>query len=282
MKKLLLCVFAAFSIIACNSGKKTDMETADVTASEMASTSADTVTSKIIKTADMRFRVKDVQSTKEKLSAAIRAEGGTLTEFNLESIVRREEKVKYSADSLLQLTSFTREGTVVAQVPSAQLDEFTDKVVKLAAFVDRQSLKLDDQSLQYLSNNLKNQNKAAAVAQMNANAAKKGKDIATTQNIKDAAVDARINNMGIDKALKYSTITLSFYQDNTVSRFVVENDELSDFRPAFWSRMVLNIVNGWSIFMEFILLIANLWVWVLLGIAGYFLYRHLKRRALQK
>ena len=282
MKKLLLCVFAAFSIIACNSEKKTDMENADVTASEMATTSADTITSKIIKTADMRFRVKDVQSTKEKLSAAIRAEGGTLTEFNLESVVRREEKVKYSADSLLQLTSFTREGTVVAQVPSAQLDEFTDKVVKLAAFVDRQSLKLDDQSLQYLSNNLKNQNKAAAVAQMNANAAKKGKDIATTQNIKDAAVDARINNMGIDKAVKYSTITLSFYQDNTVSRFVVENDELSDFRPAFWSRMVLNIVNGWSIFMEFILLIANLWVWVLLGIAGYFFYRHLTRKALQK
>ncbi|TDO21607.1 DUF4349 domain-containing protein [Pedobacter duraquae] len=282
MKKLLLCAFAAVSIIACNSNKESKMDSADVSANEIAVTSADTAASKIVKTADMRFRVKDVQSTKEKLSAAIRAEGGTLMEFNVESVVRREEKVKYSADSLLQLTSYTREGTVVAQVPSAQLDEFTDKVVKLAAFVDRQSLKLDDQSLQYLSNNLKNQNKAAAVGQMNANAAKKSKDIATTQDIKDAAVDSRIHNMYIDKAVKYSTITLSFYQDNTVSRSVVENDELSDFRPAFWSRMTLNIANGWSIFMEFILLLANLWVWILLGIAGYFLYRQLTKKALQK
>jgi len=281
MKKLLLFAVIALSVTACNSNKESKSESADELSKEVSITS-DTVASKIIKTADMRFRVKDVQSTKEKLSAAIRAEGGTLVEFNVESIVNRDEKVKYSADSLLLLTSYTREGTVIAQVPSAQLDEFTNKVVKLAVFVDRQSLKLDDQSLQYLSNSLKNQNKSAAVQQMNKNAATKGKDIATTQAIKDAAVDTKINNMYIDKAVKYSTITLNFYQDNTVNRTVVENDELSDFRPAFWNRMGLNLVNGWALFKEFVLILANLWVWILLIFAGYFGYRYFKRRAVQK
>lgn len=282
MKKLIICAFAAITFVACNSNKESKSESADITAIEKINSAGDSITSKITKTADMNFRVKDVQSTKEKLSAAIRAEGGMLMEFNVESVVRKEEKVKYSADSLLQLTSFTRIGTIIARIPSAQLDEFTDKVVRLAAFVDKQSLKLDDQSLQYLSNNLKNQNKATAVQKMDNNAGTKSKDIATAQSIRDAAVDAHITNLYIDQAVKCSTITLNFYQDGTVNRMVVENDELSDFRPAFWSRMTLNLINGWSVFMEFILFLANLWVWILLGIAGYFIYRHLTRTIVGK
>jgi len=273
-KYLIYCVFAMVAF-GCNSEKK--YESADVTTENLEST--DTVlTEKIIKTADMRFRVKDVQQTKEKLSSSIKADGGTLAEFSIQSNIQQTEKVRYSADSLLELTSYRTEGYITAKVPSDRMDEFTNKVAKLAVFVDQQSLKLDDQGIAYLANQLKNRNRVEAVQQLNKHANKKSNNVETALVLKDDYVDKKVENLLIDSKVKYSTITLNFYQDNTVKRMVVENDRLSDFRPAFFTRLWLSIQTGWTIFVELILILVNLWVLFVLAAAAYFIYRQYKNK----
>ncbi|HWW41060.1 DUF4349 domain-containing protein [Pedobacter sp.] len=276
MKKYLFFAVITIAIWSCNRSNK--MESADTTEA-LKESSADTVASdKIIKTADMRFRVKDVQTVKEKLSNSVKEEGGMIVEFTVQSNIMRTEKAKYSADSLLELTSYRKEGQVVAKVPSDKLDDFTNKVVKMAVFVDQQSLKLDDQSMNYLSNALKNRNRVEAVQQLNKHANKKSNNVETALEIKDDYVDKKIQNQTIDSRVKYSTITLNFYQDNTVQRLVVGNDDLYDYRPAFMNRFWLGIQNGWLIFKEFILILTNLWVLILLAGAGYFVFRHYRRK----
>jgi len=276
MKKYLFFAVISIAIWSCNSNNK--MKSADTTEA-LNESSADTVASdKIIKTADMRFRVKDVQTVKEKLSNSVKEEGGMIVEFTVQSNIMRTEKAKYSADSLLELTSYRKEGQVVAKVPSDKLDDFTNKVVKMAVFVDQQSLKLDDQSMNYLSNALKNRNRVEAVQQLNKHANKKSNNVETALEIKDDYVDKKIQNQTIDSRVKYSTITLNFYQDNTVQRLVVGNDDLYDYRPAFMNRFWLGIQNGWLIFKEFILILTNLWVLILLAGAGYFVFRHYRRK----
>ncbi|WP_316835760.1 DUF4349 domain-containing protein [Pedobacter nutrimenti] len=276
MKKYLFFAVISIAIWSCNSSNK--MKSADTTEA-LNESSADTVASdKIIKTADMRFRVKDVQEVKEKLSHSIKEEGGMVVEFTVQSNIMRTEKAKYSTDSLLELTSYRKEGQVVAKVPSDKLDDFTNKVVKMAVFVDQQSLKLDDQSTNYLSNALKNKNRVEAVQQLNKHANKKSNNVETALEIKDDYVDKKIQNQLIDSRVKYSTITLNFYQDNTVQRLVVGNDDLYDYRPAFLNRFWLGIQNGWVIFKEFILILTNLWVLILLAGAGYFVFRHYRRK----
>ncbi|PTT00853.1 DUF4349 domain-containing protein [Pedobacter sp. HMWF019] len=276
MKKYLFFAVISIAIWSCNSSNK--MESADTTEA-LNEGSADTVSSdKIIKTADMRFRVKDVQAVKEKLSNSIKEEGGMVVEFTVQSNIMRTEKTKYSTDSLLELTSYRKEGQVVAKVPSDKLDDFTNKVVKMAVFVDQQSLKLDDQSMNYLSNALKNRNRVEAVQQLNKHANKKSNNVETALEIKDDYVDKKIQNQTIDSHVKYSTITLNFYQDNTVQKLVVGNDDLYDYRPAFLNRFWLGIQNGWVIFKEFILILTNLWVLILLAGAGYFVFRHYRRK----
>jgi hypothetical protein len=276
MKKYLFFAVISIAIWSCNSSNK--MESADTTQA-LNESSADTVSSdKIIKTADMRFRVKDVQAVKETLSNSIKEEGGMVVEFTVQSNIMRTEKTKYSTDSLLELTSYRKEGQVVAKVPSDKLDDFTNKVVKMAVFVDQQSLKLDDQSMNYLSNALKNRNRVEAVQQLNKHANKKSNNVETALEIKDDYVDKKIQNQVIDSRVKYSTITLNFYQDNTVQKLVVGNDDLYDYRPAFLNRFWLGIQNGWVIFKEFILILTNLWVLILLAGAGYFVFRHYRRK----
>lgn len=279
MKKYFIYIAIVLVVWGCQNANKSHESAAAAAASLEVSDS--TLVEKIIKTADMRFRVKDVQQTKEKLSAAIKAEGGNIAEFTIQSNIQQTDKVKYSADSLLELTAYRTEGAVTAKIPSDKLDEFTNKVAEMAVFVDFQSMKLDDQSLVYLSNKLKNQHRTEAANQLDKHAGKKSNSIGTALGVKDDYVDKKIQNMQIDSRVQYSNITLNFYQDNTVKKMIVANDSLYDYKPDFLRRFVLNIQNGWIIFKEFILMLTNLWMLILLLFAGYFTFRYYRKRRAQ-
>jgi len=279
MNKLLFPLLLLVTLFGCNKEKRSFGDTADQTSASLEALDT-TAEEKIIKTADMRFRVKNVQQTKEKLSAVIKAEKGTVAQFSIQSNIQQTEKVKYSTDSLVELTSYRTEGSITARVPSDKIDEFTNKVAKMAVFIDQQSMTMDDQSITYLANKLKNQNRVEAVSQLNKHANKKSNNVETALDLKDSYVDNKIQNLMIDNSVNYSTITLNFYQDNTVQKLVVANDRLEDYRPHFFNRLWLNVQNGWVIFMELVLAIANLWMLVLLIAVGYFTYKHFRRNKL--
>lgn len=279
-KYFIYCVFA-ITAFGCNSSNTESA--ADII--EKMENGDTTMVAKIIKTADMRFRVKDVQDTKEKLSAVLKAEGGAIAEVAISSNIQQTEKVKYSADSLLELTAYRTEGMIVAKVPSEKLDEFTNKVARMAVFVDHQSMKFDDQSLDYLVNEFKSINRAEAVASIekaNKKPATVEKTVKQQLAVKDEYVEQKVRNMSIDSRVQYSDVTLNFYQDHTVKQIVVGNDNLSDYRPPFFQRVVINLQNGWFIFKEFILILFNMWSVLVIMAVAYFSYRYFKRQQKKK
>ncbi|RYD71727.1 MAG: DUF4349 domain-containing protein [Sphingobacteriales bacterium] len=280
MKRNIIAIAIIAGLFGCQNAKTNNESDNAAEAQEIAlSPAADTAaTTKIVKTADMRFRVKDVQNTKEQLSTTIKAQGGSVTEFSIQSSVLETDKIKQSADSLKEITSYRTDGYLVAKVPSENLDDFTNTIAKMAVFVDNQSMKMDDQSLAYLANKMKAQNRVAASAQIGDISRKKASNIQTSLTLKDDYVDRKLDNMSIDSRVKYSTITLSFYQDNTIKSMVVANDRLKDYRPAFANRFWLSIVNGWTIFVEIILALANLWMVILVGATAFFTIRYFLRK----
>lgn len=278
MKRNIIAIAIILTIFGCNNANKND-QNVEAKESIMAVDSVATVAEpKIIKTADMRFRVKNVQNTKEQLSQTIKAQGGTVAEFSIESIIQETQKVKQSVDSLKEITSYRTEGYLVANVPAEKLDDFTNTVAKMAVFVDNQSLKLDDQSLAYLGNRMKAGNRIEAANQMNKVAGRKSTSVETSLNIKDDYVDKKLQNLSIDNRVKYSTITLQFYQDNTIKTTVVANDDIYDYKPAFGNRLWMGIINGWTIFKELIIGLANIWALILTGVAIFFLIRYFIRK----
>jgi hypothetical protein len=279
MKRNIIAIAIVLTIFGCQNENKKYASADTVELEPLSKESADsTAVEKIIKTADMRFRVKNVQNTKEQLSKTIKAEGGTVAEFSIESTIQETDKVKQSTDSLKEITSYRTQGYLVAKVPSEKLDEFTNTIAKMAVFVDNQSMKMDDQSIAYLSNKLKAQNRVDAIEKINKVATKKSANVESSLYIKDDYVDKRIENMQIDSRVKFSTITLNFYQDNTVKTMIVANDNLYDYRPAFINRLWLGIVNGWTIFKEIIIAISNLWMLVLVGIVVFFTIKYFIRK----
>lgn len=278
MKRNIIAIAIVLTIFGCQKSNEKYASSEVIVANELRMPTDSTAVAKIIKTADMRFRVKDVQNTKEQLSKTIKAEGGTVAEFSIESSIQETDKVKQSTDSLKEITSYRTQGYLVAKVPSEKLDEFTNTIAKMAVFVDNQSMKMDDQSIAYLSNKLKAQNRVDAIEKINKVASKKSANVESSLYIKDDYVDKRIENMQIDSRVKFSTITLNFYQDNTVKTMIVANDNLYDYRPAFANRLWLGIVNGWTIFKEIIIAISNLWMLILVGIAIFFTIKYFIRK----
>jgi Domain of unknown function (DUF4349) len=279
MKRNIIAIAIVLTIFGCQNENKKYASADTVALEPLSKESADsTAAEKIIKTADMRFRVKDVQHTKEQLSKTIKAEGGTVAEFSIESTIQETDKVKQSTDSLKEITSYRTQGYLVAKVPSDKLDEFTNTIAKMAVFVDNQSMKMDDQSIAYLANKLKAQNRIDAIEKINKVATKKSANVESSLYIKDDYVDKRIENMQIDNRVKFSTITLNFYQDNTVKTMIVANDNLYDYRPAFINRLWLGIVNGWTIFKEIIIAISNLWMLIVVGFAIFLAIKYFIRK----
>ena len=281
MKKYLCC--AAIMVIMFGCSREQKSEYADSINNDKVmevAISADTsssLTDKIIKTADMRFRVKDVQDAKEKLSSVVKSQGGTVAEFAINSYIHETTKVRYSIDSLKEITSYKKEGLLVAKIPSEKLDEFTNSVAKMALFVDNQAMKMDDQSIAYLSNKLKAQNRTEAINTINQTAKRKGNNVETSLYIKDDFIDKKIENMNIDQRVKYSTITLNFYQYNTVKTLIVGNDNLSDYKPGFFKRLGLNMMDGWKYFKELILAVSHLWMFFVIGFVVFFGIRYYLR-----
>ena len=285
MKRHFATVAMATILFAgCSSEYKTegtDYAATDTIATAEAISNGELV-EKMTKTADMRFRVKDVQRTKEDLSNTIKKQGGLVMEFNTNSSIQNSEKVKYSSDSLKEITSYSTNGYLVARLPSEKLDDLTNQIAVMAIFVDNQSLKMEDKSLDYLENKLKTENRIAAVERINKVATKKSANVESSLIIKDDYIDKKIENLNIDKQVKYSTITLSFYQDNTIKTMIVANDNIYDYKPDFFRRLGLNLADGWMYFKEFILFLSRLWMFVLAGVVAFFVIRYYTKKQSKK
>lgn len=274
-----LVALAAMIFFGCNSEKKAEMAdyaAADTVSADLSST--DTATEKMTKTADMRFRVKDVQQTKQKLSETLKKQGGLVMEFSISSAVKDTEKVKFSADSLQEITSYTTDGYLTARIPAEHLDDFTNAIAKMAVFVDNQSLKMEDRSLAYVENKLKAENRQQALTQINKVASKKSPNVQSALSLKDDYVDRKIQNLAIDQQVKYSTITLNFYQDNTVKTMIVANDNIFDYKPSFFRRLGLNLTDGWSYFKELVLFLSKLWMFFSTGLIAFFIIRYYTKK----
>ncbi len=268
--KFTIIAFIAILFASCNADHKSERGDYAATTELTDSAASDAIEEKMIKTADMRFRVKDVQRTKEDLSKILKLDGGLVMEVAINSSIQNTEKVKFSADSLKEITSYRKDGYIVAKIPSNKLDEFTNKVANAAVFVDNQSLKMEDRTLSYLANQLKSENAKEAVKQIKKASVKKGGNVESSLYIKDNDVDRKIENISIDNQVRFSTITLSFYQDNTIKTIIVANDNLYDYKPGFFRRLGLNLMDGLNYFKEFFLFLANFWMFFALGVAAYF------------
>lgn len=260
------------------SGKKSFSEVSSADSTSRV-TSLDTAlkTAKLIKTGDMHFKVRDVKKVSEDVSTLTIKYKGMVMHHTMQSSIDRSEKVPQTNDSVMLISSYNNNADMTVRVPAAQVDEFLNEVGKMAVYVNSRNMDIQDKTLDYLSAQMKVASRSAIIDQQ-----KKGivkiKDAAAVMNLKDDLIDQQIENKRIDNAVKYSTVGLYFYQTNTIVREVIINDDPSNFKLPFFTRLGYAFANGWAIFTDTLIGVANLWMFIFVFVTAWMLYKYYKKK----
>ena len=255
---------------AVNNSSSADSASVD---SKAADTST-AVQAKLVKTADMRFKVKDVRQASENISALTAKYNGMVMHHQMQATNEGSQDTRLGTDSIMHISLFTMVADMTVNIPPNNLENFMNQVAQLGLYIDSRKMNIDDKSLEYLSSKLKTQNKEELVKQQE----KAKEDPSRLLIAKDDIVDKKINDLKTDKDVKYSTVVLSFYQSKSVIKEVVANEDPSAYQPSFFKRLVSSFTYGWSFFAELILGVANLWAFILAAIGLWILVKYYKRK----
>jgi len=279
MKTKILIPLAGLALFCACKGKAgyelAGGSSADSSSAQMDSTRSST--SKLIKTAEMRFKVKNVQKVSEGIAKLVTTYRGMLIRHRMASSSEHSLDIRISNDSVMRVTSFYTSADITVKIPAEKLNDFMNQVAGMGIYVNNRSMDVTDKSLEYLSAQLKLKSRSELISRQ-----KKGiviiKNPANVLLLKDDMIDQQINNRGIDDAVKNSIVNLRFYESNTITKETIANDDPSAYNLPLLNRIIIAIENGWRIFVDLLVLLFNLWVFVAAGVSVWLIIRRYKFR----
>ena len=286
IKKLSLATFAfAVVLYSCKQAEATAEEA--VSENVKLEKSADTTSSvvekkdmnrKFIRTADIKFKVKNVPQSTYAIENTTAKFGGFVTYTNLQSDISEKTKTKISQDSTLETTKYNVENNITIRVPNTQLDTILKTISKQIDFLDFRVIKADDVSLQILANQLAQNRSTSQEKRVQKAVDTKGKKLTTiidaeeNLNAKKEANDSKkLENLSLQDQVNFSTVTLQIYQRETIKQEVVANEKM--YRQNIGSKIIDGLRTGWYMLEEIIAFLIQLWSLFLIGMICFLVYK---------
>ena len=233
---------------------------------------------KFIRTADIKFKVKNVPQSTYAIENTTAKFGGFVTYTNLQSDISEKTKTKISQDSTLETTKYNVENNITIRVPNTQLDTILKTISKQIDFLDFRVIKADDVSLQMLANQLAQNRSASQEKRVQKAIDTKGKkltaiiDAEENLNAKKEANDSKkLENLSLQDQVNFSTVTLQIYQRETIKQEIVANEKMH--RQNIGSKIIDGLRTGWYMLEEIIAFLIQLWSLFLIGIMCFLVYK---------
>lgn len=232
---------------------------------------------KLVKTADMRFKVKNVELTSENITSLTTKYNGMVMHHDMTASNEQTNDTRLNNDSVMRVSRFNTNAIMTVKIPSEKIEEFLDAISHMSVYVNVRRMDIEDKSLDYLSSQMKlNSRKELVSRQKAGRVVFKNPD--AVLDLKDGLVDEQINNRKIDDQVKYSVISLDFYQSNTISKEIIVNDDPETYKLPFGNRLLIAFGDGWALFKELVILLADMWVFIIAGIGMWIGVRWYKRK----
>lgn len=265
----------------------TDYKSATMYVSSSAATfgKADS-TRQFIRTANLRFKAKDLIKGSYAIEDIVARQGGFITQTLLRSEVDYTNTVRVSRDSSLVSTYYTLSNTMEIRVPARQMDTTLKEIAVWIDYLEFRKINCQDISLSLLSNELARKRAAKQGARI-------GNAIDTRGNKLDQVIDAEqelankqeladnslLSNLQLKDQVEYATINLSIYQSQAVKHEMQSNEtNIAAYQPNFGTRLLDAFHAGAGAFVFVVLFFAHLWVLFVLGGGGWFAYLYYKKR----
>ena len=264
-----------------------DSQTTDSTAvSSSAAVEKKDSKQKFIRTADIKFKVKNVVKSTYAIENAVAKFGGYVTYTNLQSNIHDQIKTKISQDSTLETTKYSVENNITIRVPNTQLDTVIKSIARQIDFLDFRIIKADDVSLKLLANQLSKNRSAINEKRVEKAIDEKGKKINdimdaenTLANQKEANDNRTIDHLSLQDQVNFSTVTLQLYQNETIRQEIAASEkDSSSYKANLGIQIIDALKNGWYILEAVFVFFLNLWPFILIGFGGFFAYRKYIRK----
>lgn len=279
--KYLLGLFIALIFASCSSSnREEEASMAADTTSTTAGTASDLpgTESKIVKTADIDFEVKDVYTSSSNISRNVRKFGGMVMQNNIQTSELGSKEIPFSDDSVQLISSYKIDARMTVEVPSAKLEEFLEIITTDATIIYTANLEVSDRSIDYLGSKLKQQSRQKILDKQLAKDTLKNEDVLQLANQQEAIIDQKMNNLRTDASVRYSSISLHFTQTPLLKKQILPNNDLRSYQPSVAKRLGDSFSSGLDIFIAIVVGISYTWPFLLLGLAGWFGYRFVSRR----
>ncbi|MFD2909249.1 DUF4349 domain-containing protein [Flavobacterium ardleyense] len=238
-------------------------------------------TRKFIRTADVKFKVKNVAKSTYAIEDATVKFGGFVIFTSLQSNIYDEDKTKVSQDSTLVTTKYKVDNNITIRVPNTKMDTVIKTIAKQIHFLDYRIIKADDVSLQMLSNEMAQKRSTSSEKRLenaiDANGKKLNQIVDAEEKLdlkKEQNDNSKINNLSLKDQVEFSTITVNIYQDESIKQEMIANEKsINSYRPNIGLQILDSLKTGWFVFENIIATIVMLWPLFLLGILGFFGYK---------
>jgi hypothetical protein len=241
---------------------------------------------KSVRTADLKFKVKNVAKSTYAIENIVSKNGGFVTLTDLKSNINEKSETKISQDSILETTRFTVDNTITLRVPNTQLDTVLKSMVKEVAFLDSRLIKASDVALQLLSNKMAQKRLTSHQKRLEKGIDSKGKKLNDITNAEDKVLgratesdETMLQNLSLEDKVNYSTVTLYLYQRESVLQEIVANEKnINAYRPHIGIQIWDSLKTGWFMFEAIVAFVLQLWSLLLIAVLGAFAYRRFVKK----
>ncbi|PIQ15912.1 MAG: hypothetical protein COW67_05795 [Flavobacteriales bacterium CG18_big_fil_WC_8_21_14_2_50_32_9] len=243
-------------------------------------------TRKFIRTAELKFKVKNVLASTYSIENITNRQEGFVTYTNLISNINNVTTTAISVDSSLETTYFTVKNDIILRVPNTKLDTTLKEISKNIDFLDYRIIKAEDVALQILSNSLTQQRSEKNENRLINAIDNRGKKLGETTIAEEVLLSkqeqadrAKISNLSLANQINFSTINLSIYQRQSIKRELISNSKnIEAFEPSFGSKVVESSKLGWKVLEALILFLIKIWGLFLFAIIVFFIYKMYKHK----
>jgi hypothetical protein len=241
---------------------------------------------KFVRTADIKFKVKNVYKSTGVIEDATSKFGGFVTYTNLQSNISEEDKTKISPDSTLVTTKYTVVNNITIRVPNARLDTVVKTIANQIGFLNYRVIKADDVTLQMLSNKMAQKRSNLTEIRIANDIDKKGKKLdqvldaeENLANKKEANDSKTLENLSLEDQVNFSTLSIEIYQDETAKQEMISNQKsINAYRPNIGLQVWDSIKTGWFMLENIISFVVVLWPFALIGFLGFLGYKRFLKK----
>lgn len=288
-QKWVIGLYLTIAICGCNQANKDandNLPISDSISNVFISSSAavenykDT-TRRFIRTADLKFKVKNVINSTYDIEKITDRQGGFVTYTNLISNINTVTNTAVSADSSLETTYYTVTNSITLRIPNTKLDTTLKEISCNIDYLDYRIIKAEDVALQIISNNL-TQKRSAKTEERLTNAIENSKNKLNETTIAEEIVsskqaqadNAKISTLSLTDQINFSTINLTIYQRQTIKREIISNDKNIDaYEPDLGAKLLDSLKYGLDILETLIVFFTKLWALFLIAILIYLIYK---------